>query len=1139
MDKIKYLLFLALCACLTTSYAQKRISGNVWSKVDGPIMMANVVERDANNRIVEATTTDMNGNFSMTIRNPKNTLEISYVGYQTTKISPIDKTTYKIEMREKNQIKEVVVKGVKKQNSGGLVIPEREVSVAQQTLNMDDMEGLSFETADQALQGQIAGLDIVVNSGNLGSGTTMRLRGVTSINGNQEPLIVVDGNILDDYNSDELDFESLDNTEQFAQLLSVNPDDIQNIKVLKDAAATAIWGSRGANGVLEITTRRGKRGKTRVEFNYRFKGSWQPDGMKMLSGDEYTMMLKEAYFNPKQNSVTSDIVELSYDRNRTAYFANYNKNTDWFDEVTQFAQTHNYSLNLTGGGEKATFRVSGSYDHETGTIIKQELDRFSTRMVLDYYVSDRIKFSSNVALTYTNNLKNYSDILAAAYNAMPNMSLTRWEYDMARDDFYDTGEYYLMPRRYGAAGPVPDGYTSYYLNDMIGNGNPVATANLAWIKEQTYKISPQFQIEYKLLGKSDDETQLKYTGEVYLNAFSISNSSFFPAQLSSNTWSDGLNKTSSSESKSMSFTTRHSLNFNPHFSNTDHALGMMVRMEMSTSSSNSQNISSSGVAGGITDPTVGAYLTGASTGTGESHWVGFVGTAHYSYKSKYSITGTLRVDGSTKFGADNRWGYFPGISGRWNISDEGFMKPLTDRRIITMLAFKPGWGLVGNAPSSEGLMYNKYRAAGTYGANGYYMNAMIPVNLRMTTLKWEKTKSWNLGFELAVLDDLLNFDLNIYNKKTSDLLMQGMRIPSSTGFATLDYANVGDMKNEGWELYVSTKELFKVGDFSVKFKVNFSQNINRVTYMDESVLASKNADYDYKNESIMQRVQIGNALGGIYGFRFKGVYQYDYDHCGYFSNSDQNDPDNKIYAGNTAWYAENVLGKKNVTTPVARDANGEIIYDANGDPLRMYFDYGGKNYQFKGGDVIYEDINHDGQINELDIVYLGSSNPTINGGFGVDFKYGRWTLKSNFSFRVGNKIINMARMKAEDMRTNKNQSKAVNWRWRKNGDITEIPRAMNSEIGESYNALISDRYVEKGDYLRLNYLQLGYSFNPSALKKYGLSSLRLSASADNLFCFTKYTGADPDHAQSGFGPAVDNSKTPRGRSFTLSLTVGF
>ena len=310
MNNMKYLLTLVLCFCFSIAFAQTRITGHVWSKGEGAIVMANVIEKDANNRNVSATQTDANGNFSLAIKNPNNRLQISYIGY-VTKVTTIGaQRSFRIELVDKSTLKEAVITSTRRVKSNGLTIPEREISVAKQTLNMDDMEGLSFETAGEALQGQIAGLDIVANSGNLGAGTSMRLRGVSSINGSQEPLIVVNGYIMEDYNKSDLDLSNLENQEQFATLLQVSPEDIQSINVLKDAAATAIWGSRGSNGVIEIVTRRGARGKTKVNVGYRFNGSWQPEGMKMLNGDGYTMMLKEAYFNPTQSDNASGIAEI-------------------------------------------------------------------------------------------------------------------------------------------------------------------------------------------------------------------------------------------------------------------------------------------------------------------------------------------------------------------------------------------------------------------------------------------------------------------------------------------------------------------------------------------------------------------------------------------------------------------------------------------------------------------------------------------------------------------------------------------------------------------------------------------------------------------------------------------------------------
>jgi hypothetical protein len=273
------------------------------------------------------------------------------------------------------------------------------------------------------------------------------------------------------------------------------------------------------------------------------------------------------------------------------------------------------------------------------------------------------------------------------------------------------------------------------------------------------------------------------------------------------------------------------------------------------------------------------------------------------------------------------------------------------------------------------------------------------------------------------------------------------------------------------------------------------------------------------------------------------VYRYDYDHSGYTTKSQsaygvsESGYNSSGEAIRTAQAAE--LRGENATCPIARDANGNIIYDASGNPLPMYFNYGGVQYQFQGGDVIYEDVNHDGQINELDIVYLGNSNPKFNGGFGINLYYGRFSLKTSFNLRVGNKIINMARMTAENMRSNNNQSAAVNWRWRKNGDITEIPRALNAGVMESYNALANSRYVEDGDFVRFQYLQLSYSFEDKLVKSWGLSSLRLSLSGNNLWFWSKYKGVDPEHSAGSWGVCTDNSQTPRSKSFTLSLNVGF
>ena len=1138
---LKYTLTLALALVFTLlANAQVKpgdiISGTVQDDIE-PIMMANVVELDANNRIVAHGVTDINGHFSFKCVSPKNKIQVSYIGYQKWSQVIGNKKQFNITLKSNTQIDEVVIKAKPRQvQSTGMSIPVKEISVATQTMSMDDVEGLSFTSADEALQGKIAGLDIIANSGNLGAGTSMRLRGVSTIHGSAEPLIVVDGNVFDlPDDVSQTNFEDLDNEEQFATLLSVNPEDIKEIKVLKDAAATAIWGSRGANGVIEITTRRGVMGKTQINFSYMFTGSWQPEGLNMLDGDGYTMMLKEAYFNPRQSSATSDMVELNYDKARPMYYYNFNRNTDWVDAVNQFGQKHNYYVTLTGGGERARFRISGGYDHETGTIIKQELDRFSTRMVLDYDVSDRIRFSTNFALTYTDNHRNWdgsstSSLLDRSYKAMPNMSI--YEYD---EFGQPTGGFYNMLPTYGSSGNIPDGYSSYYLSDMKSNGNPIAMAHLAHNNQSTYRITPQFNLRYKLLSKDDTGSQLDLNAEVYMDIYNESVDAYYPSSLSTNTWDNNdVNKVNNSEYKSLGFTNKERLIFTPHFDNENISMILLGQFEFSTGNGNGQNYSKSHVPTGISSPISNGYLqSGGSTSSSEWRRAAYLGSFHLGlFDSRYSFDVTVRRDGSTKFGAGKKWGTFPGISGRWNVSDEPFFQNLGLEKVVSLLSIRPSWGITGREPGSEYLMYNRYSAYGSYGKSNQSISAIAPNDLRLTDIKWEINEQWNLGFNLELFDSKLNLALDLYKKTTRDLLNPNVGIPGSTGFNTLAQKNVGELKNEGWELYANTRNLIKIGKFKMDVNFNIAQNINTITRMDETVLTNMNPEYKYNNASYLQRIQIGNAVGSIYGFKYKGVYAYDYEHNGYTNES------LTTYGDNTA--AKAAERGENATCPVARDANGNILFDAKGNPLHMYFDYGNTNYVFQGGDAIYEDINHDGQINELDIVYLGNSNPKFNGGFGFNFNYKAWALKLSFNYRMGNKIVNMARLNNESMRSNINQSQAVAWRWRKNGDVTTIPRAMNSSLGvDNFNSLGSDRFVEDGDYVRLQYLQLLYNIPAKTIKSLGLQSLRLSLSANNLFCWTKYTGVDPEVGYGAWGITYDNSKTPRAKSFTVSVNVGF
>lgn len=1073
---------------LKAQTAGTMISGTVYDEY-GPMALVNVTEVDASNRYVSACVTDINGNFSFKLKDPKNKIKISSVGSKT-QIIPINGTFYKIRMSSDTQLKEVVVSSKKKMETGGLAIPQREISSASQLISAKEFEGLPFTNISEALQGRISGLDIVANSGNLGAGTTMRLRGVSSINGNSEPLIVVDGNVWE--TDEKIDVNNA-NEERFAQLLNVNPEDIESISVMKDAAATAIWGSQGANGVIDIKTKRGSRGRSVVTYSPRLNVTYQPEGYKMMNGDEYTMLMKEAYFNTRLSNTDANIIEFNYDPAYSEYQM-YNNNTNWRKAVVQYGQQLNHFVSVSGGGEKANFRISGGYDTETGSVIGQKMNIFSTRVALDYFVSDRIKIVTNFALTHTENNKNYSgtSLLSLALRKMPNLSIYE-EDNLGRS----TGNYYQMLSS-----------SSSVLNDQRDLVNPVALASYAKDQERSNSIVPEFQLVYNLLGVEATKTQLKYEGKVVFSINNRYNDRFYPSSLITAGWSaSNANATSSDASKSLGITTTHTMTFVPYFKNQDHSFMAMVRAQTTSGSSSSQATSVNGLPSGtITSTGAEAVISGFSTGAGEWRSMYFTFSSHYAYKGKYMADFSIRRDGSTKFGPQQRWGNFPAVSLRWNISDEEFMQKF---KWLSMLSIRPGWGKVGNQPGGDYLFFSKY----TQGNSYINESSIYPSNIRLSNLKWESKETYNIGFDMGFFNDKVTSDINLYTQLTTDLLMNNQAIPTSSGYSALSVQNMGSMRNNGWELNLNGFGLVRSGKFSADFNLTFANNTNQIIEMDETVLDRLNSPFSRSNGTYLTRVQLKNAFGTIYGFRYNGVYQYsDYS-------------------------VEEVKGVSGPDAPVVRNAKGEVILNEIGRSKPMYFCYGTTaEYIFKGGDAKYEDINNDGNINELDIVYLGSSLPKITGGFGIKFNYGRLTLNNQFNFRVGNKIINGARMNSENMYGNNNQSKAVNWRWRTEGDLTVIPRALNRN---GYNWLGSDRFVEEGSFVRLNYMQLSYSIDPAIVKQFGMSQVRFNVSANNVFVLTKYSGPDPEVGYGGYGISMDNSQTPRAKSVTCGITVGF
>jgi TonB-linked SusC/RagA family outer membrane protein len=1108
--QLLYIFLLAITFCSTNVWAQSgeeaTIRGKIISDQGEELISVTVWEMDKTDRVISHTGTDINGQFSMQIKSTKNRLRFAYVGFAPQIMDIGTQRVFNITLRENSTLKEVVVTSKRTATSGGMDIPINEVSFAMQRISTRELEGLQVTSIEDALQGQIAGLDIVGN-GNIGGGSTMRIRGTASITGNSSPLIVINGIPRDDISTSNVDFSTM-NDQQLGDLLSVHPDDILDIVVLKDAGSTAVWGSKGAGGVLLITLKKGIPGATRINYTYKTLFKKQPEGLKMLNGDNYTMMMKEAMFNRRLEA--SSIPEFDYlTESQFSESRSFGGNTDWRDAVTQTGITNDHYLALSGGGEKASFRITGGYVKETGTIIQQELQRFTSNVVLNYNISSRIMFGSEFLFTYADQDRNWSDsradhdyvngkgLLDIAYKKMPNLSI----YDK-------NGDYYHLQKISLDNDNFPD--AQKWLR------NPVALGNLATNKLNSYKINPILQLQYDFLDPDEQMLRLKSYVSFHMNNDNMHK--FLPKELYANDWNhEDVNRADDHRSKSVSTLTESSLQWMPKFENKNHVLMLFTSFYSESSNSNTEDIITSGLPASLASSAPG-YREKVASGISQGRAIRMSEQIHYSYRSRYIAYLTLTREGSTRFGSNRKFGNFPAVSLRWNIADEPFMD--FSNKWLDVFSLRPSWGVSGNMPGENYLHYSQYAPHGMYGFEG----TIRPENLRLTNLQWEKKTGINLGADFAFLDYTYTADFNFYHERSSDLLLNDAIIPTSTGYDKLKVRNTGVMDNDGWEFNIQGTKFIKAGDFSMDFTFNIANSLNTLKQMDADILEYFNQPISYSRDAkYMGRAEPGYSYGSIYGYRYKGVYQYNIE--------SYSDPAVKA-----------LVDAGQATMPVARNANGDIILQSNGMPLQMMYNQGeeGRNYKFQGGDAIYEDINHDGNIDELDLVYLGNSNPKFNGGFSITFRWKQLSVKSFFNYRYGNQVVNQARRYAENMDGGNNQSIAVEWRWRTEGDERPIPRALYQS---GYNWLPSSRFVEDASFLRFKYLTVNYAVPASFLKPVGARQLSLYMTFTNVLCFTKYQGLDPEIGVGDFqkhrGISYDEMTTPRSIDIMVGLNLGF
>jgi TonB-linked SusC/RagA family outer membrane protein len=1063
-----------------SAYAQEVLKGKVTDKEGKPLQGVSVSELDADNRIVRGTQTDIEGNFVLKNVNTKNRISVSYIGYKSITQRINGRSTINLSMEDSQaDLGEVVIIARPSSSNGMINVPEKNITTAVSRINAKEMEEMQAPSIDQALQGRLSGVDITASSGDPGAAMNIRIRGVSSINSTGIPMIVLDGMPYETEIPSDFNFGTADE-QGYAQLLNISPADIKDITVLKDAAATAIWGAKAANGVLVITTKRGSIGKPTI--NYTFKGtvSLVPKAIPLLNGDQYSSLIPEAFMNRIGSTLNSTTFrEFNYDPNDPYWYHNYSNNTNWIDAVSRTGYVQDHTVSLTGGGEKAKYFASVGYFDQKGITIGTGLQRIATRINLDYTVSEKIKFFTSFSYTHSNQVRHYlssseSSIRGMAYIKMPNMSV--FEYDANGD---------ITTNYFSPAANVQGQYSRVY--------NPVAMAEKAKYGVLGDRIIPRFQVDYDIIKRV-----LKATFDVQFDINNTKNNSFLPQIATGRPNTETVvNRAYDGDIDAFSVGTKTSLIYTPQLKSEKHNVQAYMNILTNDYTAVYQEVMSSNTASSLLmDPSVASRTQNndlrAVSGQNQNRSVGALLGAQYGFKDKYLINATIRGDGNSRFGPNYRYGLFPSVSARWRVSEEGFLK---DVKWIEDLSLRASYGIAGEVPRYDYLFYNQYR---TYDYTYLDQAGIYPSSMELKNLRWQTLRGTNVGYNVSLFKGRLRMDGEVYRNRTKDLFFDGLQISSFTGYNSI-FMNVGTMDNQGWELAVWTQP-YKSKTLTVGFDFNISGNQNVIREISE-FYPNQRGDVT-KNGEYLRLLQINNPFGSFYGYKYKGVY------------SDMN-------------------------ATVAKDAKGAPIIGPNGQTIYMRFNYPQTNYIFQPGDAMYEDINHDGNINYMDVVYLGNSNPKLSGGFGPSVTWKNFRLTSFFSFRYGYDVINGTKMNTTNMYGFDNQSTAVLSRWRKEGDVTDMPRAL---IQGGFNWLGSDRYVEDASYIRFRTVTLRYNFDKKALKKMKMKSASFYVTAENLFTFTNYLGQDPEVSFRGSDPfrvSYDYSMTPPAKNITIGLVAAF
>jgi TonB-linked SusC/RagA family outer membrane protein len=1016
-----------------------RITGTVTdASTNEPLVGVNIVVEGINMGVIS----DMNGKYTIEVQNSNATLVFSYIGFVTEKVDIAGQSVINVNLLpDVTALEEVVIVGYGVQKKSDL-------TGSISSVKDEDITLLPTQRVDQALQGRAAGVLVSNTDGAPGGNTRVRVRGSSSLTGNSDALIVIDGL-------------------QGGDLKSLNPNDIESIEILKDASAAAVYGSRGANGVILITTKKGKVGKPVINYNFDF-------GLQRLSNKIEVMNAGEFARTANEFTSTLDVSgpsSLPFTNEEVAYFEK-NGGTDWQDEVYKTGRLMNHQLSVGGGTDRMNYFVSGAYMDNKGIMINTNYKRYSLRANFNTDITKWLSFGINWAGSKEkSNVPPFGNgtgsgvVLGQATNGAYQWDATTPVYDA-------DGNYMVHEPGYG-----PD-----------ETANPVMSALETFNEVNTIRNNINGYLEFKPL----KGLNLKVTGGAiianennlkYLNKLTFEGSGV-------NGLGDLHTATASKYQNSNILTYTRDLYEKHH-------LVLTGVTEVQVEQYQNYDIEGDGFVTdvtGIYDLASATNLNVTSNSITKRVLNSYLGRVNYTFDNRYALTASIRADGSSVFGSNNKWGYFPSVALAWTASNETFMKNLG---VISTLKFRGSWGILGNQGISPyGTLSTLATGANyPYDGGGTTNVGYIAQRAPNDKLKWESTEQINAGMDLALFQGRITATIDLYKKTTTDLLLD-RQIAWYAGYGTNSVLqNVGSVENKGIEIFVGGDPL--VGDFKWNTNVIFSANKSEIMDLGPGIKelvqrANQGGGYGYAN---MVWLIKGEPLGTLKGHIYEGVWK------------------------------------------TSEEAEANKFGQLPGDPK-------------------YRDMNGDYVINASDLTVIGRTAPKFSFGFNNRFSYKNFELTVSIQGVQGNQIFNAGRIMTEKNNWGllTGTSKRLLDHWTETNQDTDVPGWIPESYRAQYqldhglgpttvsvNSRIS-RFVEEGSYIRLKNVNLSYNLPQSICQKVHMDRLRVYLSGANLLTFTKYTGYDPEISSftaSDGRAGIDNSNYPQSKTYTFGIDVTF